>query len=100
MAGHYLVTQPNHSYVNNSNTSAALMNFLGGIVNKPGVRVLLSPLKDVADSVQVNRALKSSIASDSSPQAIQQTLSGGEKSLIDRLTQMGLIGGANLPDPQ
>ncbi|MEG2263905.1 MAG: glycoside hydrolase family 104 protein [Acinetobacter sp.] len=100
MAGHYLVTQPNHSYVNNSNTSAALMNFLGGIINKPGVRVLLSPLKDVADSVQVNRALKTSIASDRSPQAIQQTLSGGEKSLINRLTQMGLIGGANLPDPQ
>ena len=95
MAGHYLVTQPNHSYVNNSNTSAALMNFLGGIINKPGVRVLLSPLKDVSDSVQVNRALKASIASDSAPQAISSTLSGGEKSLIDRLTQMGLIGGAN-----
>ena len=100
MAGHYLVTQPNHSYVNNSNTSAALMNFFGSLVNKPGVRVLLSPLKDVADSVQVNRALKTSVASETAPQAIQQTLSGGEKSLIDRLTQMGLIGGANLPEPQ
>lgn len=99
-AGHYLVTQPNHSYVNNSNTSAALMNFFGGLINKPGVRVLLSPLKDVADSVQVNRALKTSVASETTPQAIQQTLSSGEKSLIDRLTQMGLIGGANLPDPQ
>lgn len=28
-AGQYLVTQPPHSYVNNSNTSAALMNYLG-----------------------------------------------------------------------
>lgn len=100
MAGHYLVTQPNHSYVNNSNTSAALMNFFGGLVNKPGVRVLLSPLKDVADSVQVNRALKTNIATESAPQAIQQTLSSGEKSLIDRLAQLGLISGANLPDPQ
>ena len=94
-AGHYLVTQPNHSYVNNSNTSAALMNFFGGLVNKPGVRVLLSPLKDVADSVQVSRALKTSVASENTPQAISSTLSGGEKSLIDQLTQMGLIGGAN-----
>lgn len=100
MAGHYLVTQPNHSYVNNSNTSAALMNFFGNLVNKPGVRVLLSPLKDVADSVQVNRALKTSVSSEATPQAIQQTLSGSEKSLIDHLTQMGLIGGANLPNPQ
>lgn len=100
MAGHYLVTQPNHSYVNNSNTSAALVNFFGGLVNKPGVRVLLSPLKDVADSVQVNRALKTSIATEKTPQAIQQTLSSGEQSLIDRLAQLGLISGANPPDPQ
>ncbi|MEG0346725.1 MAG: hypothetical protein RR605_01630, partial [Acinetobacter sp.] len=57
-AGDYLVTQPNHAYVNNSNTSAALMNFFGGLINKPGVRVLLSPLKDVADSVKVSRSLK------------------------------------------
>lgn len=99
-AGDYLVTQPNHAYVNNSNTSAALMNFFGGLINKPGVRVLLSPLKDVADSVQVNRALKTSIATEKAPQAIQQTLSSGEKSLIDRLAQLGLISGANLPDPQ
>lgn len=98
MAGQYLVTQPAHSYVNNSNTSAALMNFLGGIINKPGVRVLLSPLKDVADSVQVNRALKANITGDakaSSEVVNNMLLSEGDKNLIEQLTKLGLIGGAN-----
>ncbi|MDH2644769.1 MULTISPECIES: hypothetical protein [Acinetobacter] len=98
MAGQYLVTQPAHSYVNNSNTSAALMNFLGGIINKPGVRVLLSPLKDVADSVQVNRALKANITSDAKASAEvvnNMLLSEGDKNLIEQLTKLGLIGGAN-----
>lgn len=98
MAGQYLVTQPAHSYVNNSNTSAALMNFLGGIINKPGVRVLLSPLKDVADSVQVNRALKANITSDakaSTEVVNNMLLSEGDKNLIEQLTKLGLISGAN-----
>lgn len=98
MAGQYLVTQPAHSYVNNSNTSAALMNFLGGIINKPGVRVFLSPIKDVADSVQVNRALKANITSDakaSSEVVNNMLLSEGDKNLIEQLTKLGLIGGAN-----
>ena len=98
MAGQYLVTQPAHSYVNNSNTSAALMNFLGGIINKPGVRVLLSPLKDVADSVQVNRALKANITGDakaSTEVVNNMLLSEGDKNLIEQLTNLGLISGAN-----
>lgn len=98
MAGQYLVTQPAHSYVNNSNTSAALMNFLGGIINKPGVRVFLSPIKDVADSVQVNRALKANITGDakaSTEVVNNMLLSEGDKNLIEQLTKLGLIGGAN-----
>lgn len=88
-AGHYLVTQPAHSYVNNSNTSAALMNFLGGIINKPGVRVLLSPLKDAADSVQVKAAMKSSVAGQANAQT--SNLSGAEKELIANLERMGVV---------
>lgn len=87
-AGEYLVTQPPHSYVNNSNTSAALMNYLGGFINKPGVRMLLAPVKDVADSRAVNKALKpdiSGLPANPSPQ---------QQSLIDRLVQAGLISGA------
>lgn len=98
MAGQYLVTQPAHSYVNNSNTSAALMNFFGGIINRPGVRVLLSPLKDVADSVQVSRAMKANIAGDAKASAnvINNMMLGeGDKRMIEQLTKLGVIGGAN-----
>lgn len=97
-AMHYLITQPPHSYVNNSNTASAAMNFLGNILNRPGVRLALSPLKDVQDSVKVNRALKSSVASDAkaSNDMLDNILYGEEeKKLIDILTKLGVIGGAN-----
>lgn len=94
-AGDYLVTQPNHSYVNNSNTSAALMNFFGGLINKPGVRVLLSPLKDVADSVKVSRSLKGSVAGEAVPAATNPLISNAQLEIIDKLSKAGLIGGAN-----
>lgn len=94
-AGDYLVTQPNHAYVNNSNTSAALMNFFGGLINKPGVRVLLSPLKDVADSVKVSRSLKGSVASEAVPAAANPLISNAQLEIIDKLSKAGLIGGAN-----
>jgi len=94
-AGDYLVTQPNHSYVNNSNTSAALMNFFGGLINKPGVRVLLSPLKDVADSVKVSRSLKGSVAGEAVPAATNPLISNTQLEIIDKLSKAGLIGGAN-----
>ena len=93
-AGDYLVTQPNHSYVNNSNTSAALMNFFGGLINKPGVRVLLSPLKDVADSVKVSRSLKGSVAGEAVPAATNPLISNAQLEIIDKLSKAGLIGGA------
>ena len=94
-AGDYLVTQPNHSYVNNSNTSAALMNFFGGLINKPGVRVLLSPLKDVADSVKVSRSLKGSVAGEAVPAATNPLISNAQLEIINKLSKAGMIGGAN-----
>lgn len=93
-AGDYLVTQPNHAYVNNSNTSAALMNFFGGLINKPGVRVLLSPLKDVADSVKVSRSLKGSVAGEAVPAAANPLISNAQLEIIDKLSKAGMIGGA------
>lgn len=90
-AGHYLVTQPPHSYVNNSNTSAALMNFLGGVINKPGVRMLLAPVKDVVDSRAVDKAMRPSLAGN----AAQQPVTQAEQSIVDRLMKAGLLGGAN-----
>ncbi|WP_436463104.1 hypothetical protein [Acinetobacter seifertii] len=90
-AGQYLVTQPPHSYVNNSNTSAALMNYLGGIINRPGVRVLLAPVKDIAD----NRAINNALTPDVSGTPIPKTpATPAEQSLVDRLMKLGLLGGA------
>ena len=94
-AGEYIVTQPNHSYVNNSNTASALMNFFGGIINKPGVRVLLSPVKDIADSVKVSGSLKTSITNGKAPAAAATT---AEQTLIDRLTKLGLLSGTAMSD--
>lgn len=93
-AGDYLVTQPNHAYVNNSNTSAALMNFFGGLINKPGVRVFLSPLKDVADSVKVSRSLKGSVAGEAVPAAANPLISNAQLEIIDKLSKAGMMGGA------
>lgn len=90
-AGQYLVTQPPHSYVNNSNTAAALTNYLGGIINRPGVRMLLAPVKDIKDSRAVDQAMKPSIAGSQ----IQQTATPQEQDLLQRLVQAGLLGGAN-----
>lgn len=95
-AGHYLVTQPPHSYVNNSNTSAALMNFLGGVINKPGVRMVLAPVKDIIDSTAVNKAMRPSLAGN----ADQQPVTQAEQSIVDRLMKAGLLGGVNLKDQQ
>jgi hypothetical protein len=90
------VTQPPHSYVNNSNTSAALMNFLGGVINKPGVRMVLAPVKDIIDSTAVNKAMRPSLAGN----AAQQPVTQAEQSIVDRLMKAGLLGGANLKDQQ
>ena len=97
-AMHYLITQPAHSNVNNSNTASAVMNFLGTMLNKPGIRIALSPLKDVADSVQVNRALKTSVASKAKiePDLLNRLQFGEEeKKLVEILTKLGVIGGSN-----
>lgn len=96
-AGHYLVTQPAHSYVNNSNTASALMNHLGGLVDKPGVRMLLAPVKDIKDSVQVGKAMKSDMPAAKAELKSTPSDDGG-LSLIDRLVKAGLIGGSNLPN--
>lgn len=87
----YFITQPPHSYVNNSNTSAAIFNHLSSVINKPGVRMILAPVKDVKDSMDVSKAMQPSLTGEAIP---SQTNQG----LIDRLTRAGLIAGSNLPN--
>ena len=87
MAAHYLISQPPHSAVNNSNTSSALTNVLLDRLKIPGVRVLAEPLTDIANSRQAKKALNPSIAGQTLPQQPNQEL-------IQRLTQAGFLGGA------
>lgn len=85
-AGHYLVTQPNRSAVNNSNTGAALVNFLQGGLNIPGLRILTLPVKDVVNSVSARAATKSTIESGGSV-----ALSGAEKEFINKMAKAGVV---------
>lgn len=89
MAGYFLVSQPPHSYVNNSNTGSALANFLIGRLNLPGVRILASPVNDIIKSREVNKTLKPSIAGN------DLQIGDLNQSLIDQLRKAGLLSGAN-----
>ncbi|MFW1943482.1 hypothetical protein ACG93R_08220 [Acinetobacter guillouiae] len=90
-AADYFITQPPHSYVNNSNTSATLANHFMSLLKLPGARIALSAVKDVPDSIAVSGAMKPSIAGEAIPTQANQDL-------IDRLTRAGLISGSNLPN--
>lgn len=100
MAGHYSVTQPNHAYVNNSNSAAGLANYFGkilGALDETGKRIpfvsnlVTAPLKQAANHNQVSNALKGgSIASKSS-----QAIDTANQPLIERLAQLGVLIGAN-----
>lgn len=90
-AADYLMTQPPHSYVNNSNTASAISNHLMSLLKLPGARVILSAVKDVPDSMAVSKAMQPTIAGE----AIQTQVN---QDLIDRLTRAGLIAGSNLPN--
>ncbi len=58
---------------------------------------IVQPLQGAANRVTTSRAINgaASLAGEARLPVTQTS-----QSLIDRLTQMGLIGGANLPDPQ
>ena len=57
--------------------------------------VLLSPLKDVADSVKVSRSLKGSVAGEAVPAATNPLISNTQLEIINKLSKAGMIGGAN-----
>lgn len=106
LAGHYLVSQPAHSYVNNSNTSSGLMNHFSKIaqtLSKAGKR--LPWVADVAiapvdKAINYNRAASAmnggTIAAPKGEVSVE--FNPDNASLIERLTRAGLIGGSNLPN--
>ncbi|MGR2824237.1 hypothetical protein FY048_01655 [Acinetobacter sp. 1124_18A] len=100
-AGEYLVTQPAHSYVNNSNTASATMNrlmdFFGNskvkaVLNLPYLKdYVVDPIANYGNGRAVNKSLRPDLsgATVTPPPPTQQ-----EQTLIDRLVQAGLLGGA------
>lgn len=100
-AGEYLVTQPNNAYVNNSNSASgainSLMNFFGSpkvksVLNLPYLKdYVVDPISNYGNSRAVNNALRPDLSG--SPIAPTPP-TAQEQSLIDRLVQAGLLGGA------
>lgn len=100
-AGEYLVTQPNNAYVNNSNSASgainSLMNFFGSpkvksVLNLPYLKdYVVDPISNFGNSRAVNNALRPDVSG--SPIAPTPP-TAQEQSLIDRLVQAGLLGGA------
>ncbi|HCQ9935467.1 TPA: hypothetical protein OMR11_002819 [Acinetobacter baumannii] len=101
-AGEYLVSQPAHSYVNNSNTASAsinsLMNFFGNskvkaVLNIPYLKdYVVDPVANYGNTRSVNKAFQPDISG--APSAPIKP-SPQQQSLIDRLVQAGLISGAS-----
>lgn len=92
-AADYLITQPPHSYVNNSNSGSSLVNYFLQFINKAGVRKLpvMESIADLGNSRQVSKAMQPTITGE----AVQTQ---GNLDLIERLTRAGLISGSNLPN--
>lgn len=97
-AGHYAVTQPNHAYVNNSNSAAGLVNYLGkiiGAIDGVGKRipfvsnVVTGPVKQAAQHNQAAQALKGGAIDGA------KSVNQANPTLIERLTQAGVLTGAN-----
>lgn len=87
-AGHYLVTQPAHSNVNNSNTASAVINLASKFSNIPYIKeIVLNPVQRFTQSLQANSALKPTVAGE----RVVRQLSGAEKELIEHLERMGVV---------
>ncbi|MGS4874375.1 hypothetical protein [Acinetobacter nosocomialis] len=101
-AGEYLVSQPAHSYVNNSNTASATMNKLMDFFGNSKVKAVLNipylkdyvvdPVANYGNTRSVNKAFQPDISG--APSAPIKP-SPQQQSLIDRLAQAGLISGAS-----
>lgn len=99
-AGHYAVTQPNHAYVNNSNSGSGLVNYFAkiiGAIDGVGKRipfvsnVVTGPVKQAAQHNQAAQALKGGSIATNTISAVDPA----SLSLIERLAQAGVLTGAN-----
>ncbi|PPC08132.1 hypothetical protein SOI76_05310 [Acinetobacter pittii] len=100
-AGEYLVTQPNNAYVNNSNSASgainSLMNFFGSpkvksVLNLPYLKdYVVDPVTNYGNSRAVSNSLRPDVSGSPIP---PKQPTPQEQTLIDRLVQAGLLGGA------
>lgn len=93
-AGRYLISQPAGANVNHSNTAAALMNHLGTLSKMPIIKAaadkwIVGPSRGVNARIKINQGASAlSKTAKSTPQSQDLTL-------IERLTQAGVLTGAN-----
>lgn len=97
-AGRYLNSHPPGSNVNHSNSASTLMNYMSSFIKLPLVRgavdkYLVGPARGVNAQIKINQG-----ASALQKTATQSAANQSERSLIDRLVEAGILGGANLPN--
>jgi len=99
-AGEYLVSQPAHSYVNNSNSASGLMNYFGTVIKNVGGigrhvpwvnETIVQPIQGAGQRISATRALNNPSLAGTSMQATPADLS-----LIEKLVKAGVISGANI----
>ena len=97
-AGRYLNSHPPGSNVNHSNSASTLMNYMSSFIKLPLVKgavdkYLVGPARGVNAQIKINQG-----ASALQKTATQGVATQSERSLIDRLVEAGILGGANLPN--
>lgn len=89
----YLIAQPPHSAVNNSNSGSAVINaaknFLSGLSEIPGAKYVIAPARAVANGREASQAINPTLGTTPKPQTQLQ------QSVYERLVQAGLLSGAN-----
>lgn len=95
LAAKFLISQPPGANVNSSNTASTLMNYFSTLTKLPVVNDLakkfaVNPVRGVNAQIKINQG-----ASALSKTAIKNAQSATEQALVDELTKLGVIGGAN-----
>lgn len=95
-AGRYLNSHPPGSNVNHSNSASTFMNYMGSFIKLPVVKgladkYLVSPVRGVNAHIKINQgssALSKTATKNAPPQS--------DLSLLEKLTQAGILSGSNL----
>lgn len=97
-AGRYLNSHPPGSNVNHSNSASTFMNYMGSFIKLPVVKgladkYLVSPVRGVNAHIKINQG-----SSALSKTATKNTPTQSDQTLLEKLTQAGILSGSNLSD--